>query len=464
MKQNDIAVIGMKVMGRNLAQNAADHGFQVAVYNRTYEFAKQLAKFPNITPYEHLKDCVNSLKKPRKIILMVKAGEAVDQVIQQLLSLLEPDDIVMDGGNSYFQDTILREVNLKKHHIHFFGVGISGGEEGARRGASIMPGGDKKAYIQIQPILEALAAKTKDGFPCCTYIGENGAGHYVKMVHNGIEYADMQLISEAYLILKYLGNYSNVQIAKQFQTWNQGRLESYLIQITAAIFNEKEQEKDLIDLIKDGAMQKGTGRWSSIEANRLGVDVSLINEACNVRTLSTQFQQRNQARLLYKKELVRQEKEEGMDKLVEEALYAAKMIAYAQGFDLLKQASNAYDWNLSLRNIAQIFQAGCIIQARFLQEIMRAYEKETSHLLLEKQIANQLQQILPSLRTIVAKAVEHGIPLPAFSSAIAYFDLLTSSHIGANLIQAQRDYFGAHTFERIDKEGTFHHQWGEFNE
>ena len=306
MKQQDIAVIGLAVMGRSLALNMADHGFAVAAYNRSYAVSEQMAKnhpHPHIHIYKELKDCVAALKKPRKVMLMVKAGKAVDMVIEQLVDLLEEGDIILDGGNSFFEDTIRREQALRKNGLHYFGVGVSGGEEGARFGPSIMPGGNKQAYDKIRPILETIAAKASDGKPCCTYIGENGAGHYVKMVHNGIEYADMQLISEAYLQLKYIGGYTNTEIAKIFKEWNADELESFLIRITADIFlaSDDRSSQDLLDVIVDSAAQKGTGRWTSIEALKQGVDVSMITASCNARVMSNLLAQRHQKTFAKKK-------------------------------------------------------------------------------------------------------------------------------------------------------------------
>lgn len=466
MKQQDIAVIGLAVMGRSLALNMADHGFAVAAYNRSYAVSEQMAKnhpHPHIHIYKELKDCVAALKKPRKVMLMVKAGKAVDMVIEQLVDLLEEGDIILDGGNSFFEDTIRREQALRKNGLHYFGVGVSGGEEGARFGPSIMPGGNKQAYDKIRPILETIAAKASDGKPCCTYIGENGAGHYVKMVHNGIEYADMQLISEAYLQLKYIGGYTNTEIAKIFKEWNADELESFLIRITADIFlaSDDRSSQDLLDVIVDSAAQKGTGRWTSIEALKQGVDVSMITASCNARIMSNLLAQRHQAQILYPDRKPLQRKNDAFVETVRQALYAGKILAYAQGFALLAHASSQYDWQLALGEIAAIFRAGCIIQARFLNDIQQAFTKENpaSHLLFDPFFAKQLQTHQQALRDMVAMSITQGLAIPAMANAVSYLDMFRSSHSGANLIQAQRDYFGAHTFERCDMSGSFHHEW-----
>lgn len=466
--KNDIGIIGLAVMGRSLALNMADHGFLVAGFNRSSKVTEDMMeKYPHegVTPYYDIKDMVASLKKPRKIMIMVKAGKPVDAVIEQLIPLLEEDDIIMDGGNSFFEDTIRRTAYVLEHHMHYFGVGVSGGEEGARFGPSIMPGGNKAAYEEIRPILESIAAKAEDGAPCCTYIGENGAGHYVKMVHNGIEYADMQLISEAYLQLKYIGKFSNKEIGKIFHTWNQGELNSFLIRITADIFHEVDVQsnQELLDVIVDSAGQKGTGRWTSIEALKQGVETSMITASCNARVMSNQVERRNHMNQLLKrpKPLQMQDKEAFVEQ-VREGLFAAKIIAYAQGFELLQDASNAYGWNLPLGNIASIFRAGCIIQAQFLNDITKAYQRNENiqHLLEDAYFMEQINKNVASLRQVVSHAVCSGIPAPSLGNAISYIDMFSAKLVGANLIQAQRDYFGAHTFERIDAQGSFHHEWG----
>lgn len=468
---NDIAMIGLAVMGRSLALNMADHGYEVAAYNRSYALTQDMMeKYPHehVHAYQELEACIHSLRKPRKVMLMVKAGKPVDMVIEQLIPLLETGDIIIDGGNSFFEDTIRREAYLKEKGLHFFGVGISGGEEGARFGPSIMPGGNQKAYEEIQQILEDICAKAQDGKACCTYIGENGAGHYVKMVHNGIEYANMQLIAEAYLLLKHVGGFDNAEIHQIFETWNQGKLNSFLIQITADIFQEQDDvdSGELLDKIVDSAAQKGTGRWTSIEALKQGVDISMITASCNARIMSNQLDERQQAQKVYKQHQASIHHDQSFVNHVEAGLYTAKIIAYAQGFALLKHASNTYQWDLSFGEIASIFRAGCIIRAQFLNDIMQAYVKDAqlSHLMMDDFFSSQIQKYQESLRHITSLAIENAIPVPAMSNAVSYLDMFTATHMGANLIQAQRDYFGAHTYKRKDKTGDFHHIWGQHHE
>lgn len=466
MELHDIGVVGMAVMGSNLALNMADHDFAVSVYNYTPDLTEAFLKdrpHKNITGYFELKEFVASLKKPRKIMLMIMAGKPVDSMIEQLVPILDVGDIIIDGGNSYFGDTRRRYDRCKEAGIHFYGMGISGGETGARRGPAIMPGGNKATYPEIQPIYEAIAAKATDGKPCCTYIGEDGAGHYVKMVHNGIEYADMQLIAEAYLLLKYVGGYDNAAISKIFHEWNQGELKSFLIGIAADIFAEDDSEGgQVLDKIVDAAGQKGTGRWTSIESMRQGVDISMITAACNARVMSN-----NPARSKAQADLVRpaivHEAGDDFVEAVRQSLYAAKIVAYAQGFTLYRSASETFGWDLNYGAIASIFRAGCIIQAEFLGKITEAYEKNPAldNLLFDDFFLQKINANDSSLRKIICLAVSIGLPIPAFSAAQQYIDALSSQQVGANLIQALRDYFGAHTFKRIDKDGTFHHQWHE---
>lgn len=467
MKKNDIGIIGLAVMGRSLALNMADHGYAVAGYNRSYEVTKQMCvTWPHeqFTGYQTLQEFVDSLATPRKIMLMVKAGNSVDLVLEQLLPLLQTGDIILDGGNSFFQDTIRREAAIKAKGIYYFGVGVSGGESGARFGPSIMPGGDAQAYEKIRTLLESIAAKAKDGVACCAYIGENGAGHYVKMVHNGIEYADMQIIAEAYLLLKHVGQLDNQAIATVFQDYDQGELNSFLVRITGEIFQEQDDLKDgdLIDQIKDVSSHKGTGKWTSEEALHVGVDVSMITSAFHARIMSGSENRTKIQERYGRPAITAPADRETFIQQVKEGMYAAKIIAYAQGFDLLKKAALQYGWNLAFDRIASIFRAGCIIQAQFLDDITNAYnkDKQVSHLLLDNFFAQQVTAYEASLRDITAQGIVNGIPIPALSNAIAYLDLLKAEHVGANLIQAQRDYFGAHTFERVDQAGSFHHEWG----
>jgi len=468
--KSDIGVIGLAVMGSNLALNLADHGFKVSGFNRNGDLTKEfVAKtpHPNITATYSLEDFVASLERPRKILIMVKAGDPVDQVIGQLLPMLDKGDIILDGGNSYFEDTVRREKELKAKGIYYFGTGVSGGEKGARNGPAIMPGGDKETYQKyVAPLLEAIAAKAYDGRPCCTYIGPDGAGHYVKMVHNGIEYADMQLIAEAYLLLKYVGGFTNAEIADTFREWNKGKLKSYLIGITADILNEKDDmaKGDLVDAILDSAGQKGTGQWTSLEALKLGVDTSIITAACNARVMSNQVARRSAAKELFRAPIISQPMDKAREtfkKHVEAGLYAAKIVAYAQGFELLKTASDKYGWNLSFGDIAAIWRAGCIIQAQFLDDITNAFQKnpDLGNLMLDDFFRQGIIDSEYSLRSIAVQAMRGGVPIPAMSAAIAYLDAFRGAPVGANLIQAQRDFFGAHTFERNDRDGVFHHEW-----
>lgn len=466
MALHDIGVVGMAVMGSNLALNMADHGYDVSVYNYTPDLTEQfLQERPHekITGYFELKDFLASLKRPHKVMLMIMAGAPVDSMLDQLLPLLDTGDIIIDGGNSYFGDTRRRYDRCREDGIHFYGMGISGGETGARRGPAIMPGGNKQTYPEIQPIYEAIAAKAADGKPCCTYIGEDGAGHYVKMVHNGIEYADMQLIAEAYLLLKYVGGYDNAAISKIFHEWNQGELKSFLIGIAADIFAEDDEAGgQVLDKIVDAAGQKGTGRWTSIESMKQGVDISMITAACNARVMSN-APGRAKARTCIEKPVLSHQHGDDFVEAVRQSLYAAKIVAYAQGFSLYKSASETYDWHLDYGAIASIFRAGCIIQAEFLTKITEAYDKnpDLDNLLFDDFFLAKINANQGALRQIIGLAIANGLPIPAFSAALQYLDAYSSPQVGANLIQALRDYFGAHTFQRVDKEGTFHHHWHE---
>lgn len=466
MALHDIGVVGMAVMGSNLALNMADHGYDVSVYNYTPDLTEQFLKerpHEKITGYFELKDFLASLKRPRKVMLMIMAGAPVDSMLDQLLPLLDTGDIIIDGGNSYFGDTRRRYDRCKEDGIHFYGMGISGGETGARRGPAIMPGGNKDTYPEIQPIYEAIAAKAADGKPCCTYIGEDGAGHYVKMVHNGIEYADMQLIAEAYLLLKHVGGYDNAAISKIFHEWNQGELKSFLIGIAADIFAEDDEAGgQVLDKIVDAAGQKGTGRWTSIESMKQGVDISMITAACNARVMSNAPGRAKAQDVIAKPALTTQSGPDFVE-AVRQSLYAAKIVAYAQGFSLYKSASETYDWHLDYGAIASIFRAGCIIQAEFLTKITEAYDKnpELDNLLFDDFFLAKINANQGALRQIIGLAIANGLPIPAFSASLQYLDAYSSPQVGANLIQALRDYFGAHTFQRVDKAGTFHHHWHE---
>lgn len=470
MKKFDIGIVGLSVMGRSLALNMADHGFQVAGYNRSRAVTEEVMRahpHKNLSPFYDLEEFVAALARPRRIMLMIQAGKPVDAVIAQIVPLLEKGDILLDGGNSYFEDTRRRCAALNEKGILYFGVGISGGEEGARFGPSIMPGGDAAVYHHIQPILEAVAARA-EGEPCCSFIGPDGAGHYVKMAHNGIEYADMQLIAEAYLLLKYIGGFTNQELADIFQRWNEGELRSYLIGITAQILREGDDlgEGDLLDQITDSAGQKGTGRWTSIEALRQGVDISMITAACNARIMSNHLALRKiAAERMLEPAAVRALNAADFVEQVRCALYAAKIAAYAQGFSLLSDASARFDWALDFGRIASIFRAGCIIQAEFLNDITSAFQRDPSltNLMLDGFFLDCMNKNQESLRRTAAQGVSSGIPLPAMTAAIAYLDAFRGKHVGANMIQAQRDFFGAHTYSRVDRTGTFHHEWGKKN-
>ncbi len=464
MEKFDMAVLGMAVMGKNLALNIADHGYRVAVYNRTTEVAKEVVtQNPQLGLATSLEELVSILSKPRKLIIMVKAGSAVDAVIDQLVPLLDQGDILIDAGNTFFTDTIRREKALAAHGIHFIGMGVSGGEEGARFGPAIMPSGDRKAHAQLQPILEAISAKV-DGEACTAYIGENGSGHYVKMVHNGIEYGDMELIAEAYHVLKHVGSRTNAQLATLFDRYNKGPLDSYLIQITADIFKTKDDlgDGELVDKILDTAGQKGTGLWTSKEALDLGVNISVITAAVNARLISSDRPLRIAAQSVLPEGALSVSAPDNLDDLVEKALYAAKVISYAQGFDLLSKAQKAYGWDLDFKAIAKLFRGGCIIRAKFLNQIARAFDdKALANLLLDPFFTEVLREGIVALRHVVPLGLQSGVPMPAFGAALSYYDAFRSTSLSTNLIQAQRDYFGAHTYQRTDREGAFHYEhWG----
>ncbi len=467
MKKQQIGVIGLAVMGKNLALNIADHGYSVAVYNRTPDKTNELSKEykdKDIMGFYSLKEFVNSLDTPRRIILMVKAGEAVDDTIHKLLPYLDKGDILMDGGNSYYLDTMQRSKELEEKGIYYLGTGISGGEEGARTGPAIMSGGAREAYDRLEPVLTAISAKVGQD-ACSTYIGENGAGHFVKMVHNGIEYADMQLISEAYSIMKHVLGLSPEQLHDIFDQWNQGELNSYLIAITAKIFQKKDEQGEgyLVDKILDVAGQKGTGKWTGQISLELGAPTPTITTAVYERYLSAMKEERVTAnRLLRGGDTLKQKPEELIES-IRKALYASKICAYAQGFGLLKNASRLYHWDLSYSEIAKIFRGGCIIRAQFLNQITLAYEKnpELKNLLFEDYFSGILNNYQKEWRETITTAIIYGIPVPGFSSSLAYYDSYRSAELPINLLQAQRDFFGAHTYERNDKEGIFHTQWEE---
>ena len=470
MSQCDIGLIGLAVMGENLVLNMESKGFSVAVYNRTTAvtdaFAEGRAKGKNITPCRSLEEFVGALARPRKVQIMVKAGAPVDAVIEQLIPLLEPGDIIIDGGNSLWTDTQRREKYLKEKGLHFFGVGVSGGEEGALKGPSIMPGGSAEGWQAIAPIYTRIAA-VAEGEPCCRHMGTDGAGHYVKMVHNGIEYGDMQLICEAYAILKATLNTSADELAAIFAEWNQGELDSFLIDITANIFTRKDPGTGLalVDLIVDKAGQKGTGKWTVGHATEMAVPLSVIASAVEARILSSMKAERVAASQVLPGPTVTPYTgdRQALIDAVRDALYASKIISYAQGFVQLGAASALYGWNLNFGDIASIWRGGCIIRARFLNRITEAYRRDPAlkNLILDPYFRDIIVRSQANWRQVVQLAVGHGVAAPAFSAALAYYDSYRAERLPANLLQAQRDYFGAHTYERLDKpEGEFFHtEW-----
>ena len=462
----DIGLIGLAVMGQNLVLNMLDKGLRVAVYNRTLyktqSFVRQANAGTALGSAVTIADFVEMLCRPRKIMLMVKAGLAVDAMIEELLPHIEPGDIIIDGGNSFFVDTRRRSQYLEKKGIHFIGAGVSGGEEGALHGPSLMPGGNLAAYKEIEPIFEKIAAKVPGGI-CCKYVGKDGAGHYVKMVHNGIEYGDMQLISEAYYLMKMAWHLTEEEMHDVFAAWNKGELNSYLIEITRDIFLQKDEETGLplLEVILDKAGQKGTGIWTSQSALELGVPVPTITEAVYARCMSALKEERLQAAVALPGPALPTAGKEDWMQAVHDALYASKICSYAQGFALLKAAAKEYDWNLSYGEIALLWRGGCIIRAEFLDRIAAAFEKnkELPNLMLDPFFKNVLQQSQENWRKVVCFGKQAGIPLPAFSASLDYYDSYRQAVLPANMIQAQRDYFGAHTYQRRDKEGVFHTKW-----
>ncbi len=466
MPQAEMGLIGLAVMGQNLALNINDHGFPLAVYNRSPEkteaFLSGEARDTQITAAYSLEELVGQLKSPRRVMLMIKAGKPVDMTIDALLPLLDEGDIIIDGGNSHFPDTIRRTQSLKEKGILFIGTGISGGEEGARFGPSIMPGGNPDAWPHVKDILQSIGAQV-DGEPCCQWIGEGGAGHYVKMVHNGIEYGDMQLIAEAYQLMHEGLGLNHQQMHEVFKGWDEDALNSYLIEITADIMAVKDSDGEpLLEKILDTAGQKGTGTWTAVSALEQGIPLTLIGEAVFARCLSSLKALRVKASKAYPEEQ-RPVFEGDMDEVLlalEEALYASKIMSYAQGFMLMKQASDEYGWNLDYGNIALTWRGGCIIRSHFLNNIKQAFDKnpQLENVLLDDFFVHIVKKALPGWRETVQKAIGLAIPVPAFSSALCFFDGFRSAKTSANLLQAQRDYFGAHTYERVDKpRGEFFH-------
>ncbi len=468
MTKQQIGVVGMAVMGKNLALNIESRGYSVALYNRTVSKTEAVVEEhpdKNLKATYSVEEFVDSIEKPRRIVLMVQAGKGTDATIQSLLPHLDKGDVLIDGGNTFFKDTIRRSEALADSGINFIGTGVSGGEEGALKGPSIMPGGQKEAYELVAPILEQISAKSEDGEPCVTYIGPNGAGHYVKMVHNGIEYGDMQLIAESYDLMQNILGLSVEEMADIFKEWNKGELDSFLIEITADILTRKDDlgtGKPIVDVILDAAGNKGTGKWTSQSALDLGVPLPLITESVFARYISAYKEERVAASAILAKPEYNYtgDKAELIEK-IREALYFSKIMSYAQGFAQLRKASKEYEWDLPFGEIAKIWRAGCIIRARFLQKITDAYETnaDIENLLVDDYFNDITKKYHQAVRDVVSIAVQAGVPVPTFSSAIAYFDSYRSDRLPANLIQAQRDYFGAHTYERTDREGIFHYSW-----
>tara|TARA_B100000029_G_scaffold6399_2_gene6903 strand:- start:275 stop:1726 length:1452 start_codon:yes stop_codon:yes gene_type:complete len=463
--QGDIALIGLAVMGRNLILNMNDHGFTVVAYNRTVskvdEFLQGEAAGTKVIGAHTVQEMVSNLKRPRRVMLLVKAGQPVDDFIEKLIPHLSPGDIIIDAGNSLYQDTIRRTKYVESRGLLYIGTGVSGGEEGARTGPSIMPGGSSDAWPHVAPIFQAIAAKVDDGTPCCDWVGENGAGHYVKMVHNGIEYGDMQLICEAYSLMKNGLGMTADQMHQVFAQWNDGDLDSYLVEITRDILAYRENGEPLVEKILDTAGQKGTGKWTVISSQELGIPVTLIASAVYARCVSAFKDERVKAsnKLRGPKQQITRKQE----KFIEDircALYASKIVSYAQGFMLLRAAAKEYGWRLNYGNIAMMWRGGCIIRSRFLGKIKEAYEKHPRlpNLMLDIYFKGQIRRSQKGWRNVVAVAAKRGIPVPAFSAALAFYDSYRSERLPANLLQAQRDYFGAHTYERTDQpRGEFFH-------
>ena len=465
----DIALIGLAVMGQNLILNMNDHGFVVVAYNRTVEKVDQFlgneAKGTKVLGAHSVQEMVAQLKKPRRVMMLVKAGKPVDEFIEQLLPHLEAGDIIIDGGNSLFEDTNRRVKYVESKGLLYIGTGVSGGEEGARHGPSIMPGGSPKAWPHVKDIFQSVAAKVEDGTPCCDWVGEQGAGHYVKMVHNGIEYGDMQLICEAYNILKSGLGLSAPEMHDVFAEWNKGELDSYLIEITSQIFRKIDPDtgRPLVDMILDKAGQKGTGIWTLQAAINQSVVISTINAAVEARVISAQKEERVAASKILPQPRVRKFKgnRPRFIDAVRDALYASKIVSYTQGMELLRSGSTDYKWNLNLSDIATIWRGGCIIRAKFLNRIVEAYKRDANlhNLMLSKYFTRAIKRAQRNWRVAVSAAIKQGVAVPAFSASLAYFDSYRSARLPANLLQSQRDFFGAHTYERVDKPGVFHTEW-----
>jgi len=465
-KKADIGLIGLAVMGENIVMNMESKGFTVAVYNRTVskvdDFVAGRAKGLNIIGAHSIAGLVAALKRPRKVMMLIKAGEPVDDMIEQLIPVLEPGDVIIDGGNSHYTDTIRRCSYVESKGLLFIGTGVSGGEEGALKGPSMMPGGSPAAWPLVKPIFQSICAKVEDGTPCCDWVGSNGAGHFVKMVHNGIEYGDMQLICEAYQLMRDMLHMSDDQMHEVFAKWNRTELDSYLIEITADILSKKDADgSPLVEKILDTAGQKGTGKWTGIAALDEGIPLTLIVEAVFARCLSAMKSERIDAAKAYNKTGIPFEGDkQAMIEDIRKALLASKLISYAQGYLLMQSAAKTYGWDLKFGSIALMWRGGCIIRSTFLGKIKEAFDRNSAlpNLLLDPYFKNMIEGLVPSWRRVVSSAVLSGIPAPTFSSALNYFDGYTTERLPANLLQAQRDYFGAHTYERVDcKRGEFFH-------
>ena len=469
MKKCDIGLVGLAVMGENLVMNMESKGFQVAVYNRTTQkvkdFVEGRAAGKNIVGCYSIEELAANLEKPRKVFMMVKAGQAVDQLIDQLIPYLEEGDILIDGGNSHFPDTIRRTEYVESKGLLYVGCGVSGGEEGALNGPSMMPGGSPAAWPYVKPIFQGICAKVEDGAACCDWVGENGAGHFVKMVHNGIEYGDMQLICEAYQLMRDGLGMTPQEMHEVFAAWNETELDSYLIEITRDILGYKDEKGEtVVNYILDTAGQKGTGKWTAVAALDEGVPLTLIGEAVFSRCLSAQKAERVTAAKVFPKTIPAFEGDKAaFIEAIRKALYASKIISYAQGYTLMRTAAKTHGWNLNYGGIALMWRGGCIIRSVFLGKIKEAYDKNPAleNLLLDEYFAETIKKLVPAWREVVAYAVKAGIPMPAFSSALSYFDGYTTAALPANLLQAQRDYFGAHTYERTDmpRGQFFHTNW-----
>ncbi|MDR6782808.1 6-phosphogluconate dehydrogenase [Pedobacter africanus] len=464
-----LGMIGLGTMGRNLLLNMADNGFAVTGYDKDARMLQKLeedGKAHNLKGFASLEDFIQSLELPRRVMLLVPAGQIVDNVIQELVPLLAKGDMIIDSGNSHFTDTSRRAAELEEQGIHFFGMGISGGEEGARFGPSMMPGGDKTAYNAVKPILEAVSAKV-NGDPCVAYIGPGASGHFVKMVHNGIEYAMMQILAETYYLLKHGMGYDNEKIYNTFKKWNEGRLKSFLLEVTRDVFKVKDEKTGgyLIDMIKDEAKSKGTGKWTSQVSMDLQLPIPTINESVSSRDLSKYKKLRVALADALPHAAEKIDNPAEFEVLLEQALYFSMITCYAQGLHLLTQASKEFKYELNLQEISQIWRGGCIIRAVLLEDIYQAYKKQPAleHLYADGSIQQQLKEIVPGTRKVVGNAIQNGFAIPALASALTYFDSLRTANSPLNLTQAQRDFFGAHTFERTDEEGIFHADWNSDN-